>query len=87
MNSLVVSGDKIGFRYLANKYVAVFIADKIGRNFGVLLTTVLYTLGLPYRMPGVVPTGQILSNSFSEIFSSFLSTLKRSLSLFFKLIM
>ena len=28
-------------------------------------------LGLPYRIPGVVPTGQILSNSFSEIFSSF----------------
>ena len=40
VNSLVVSGDKIGFKYLANKYVGVFIADKIGRNLGVLLTTV-----------------------------------------------
>ena len=27
--SLVVSGDKIGFRDLANKYVGVLIADKI----------------------------------------------------------
>ena len=87
VNSLVVSGDKIGFRYLANKYVGVFIADKIGLNFGVLLTTVLCTLGLPYKIPGVVPTGQILSNSFSEIFSSFLSTLKRSFSLLSKLTM
>ena len=69
VNSLVVSGDKIGFKYLANKYVGVFIADKIGRNLGVLLATVLCTLRLPYRIPRVVPTGQILSNSFSEIFS------------------
>ena len=68
VNSLVVSGDKIGFKYLANKYVGVFIADKIGRNLGVLLTTVLCTLGLPFKMPGVLPTGLILSNSFSEFF-------------------
>ena len=34
-----------------------------------LLTTVLCTLGLLYKIPGVVPTGQILSNSFSENFS------------------
>ena len=52
-----------------------------------LLTTVLCTLGLPYRIPGVVPTGKILSNSFSENFSSFLSTLKRSFSLLSKLTM
>ena len=31
--------------------------------------TVLCTLGLPYKIPGVVPAGQILSNSFSEFFS------------------
>ena len=49
--------------------------------------TVLFTLGLPYRISGVVPNVQILSNSFSEIFSSFLSTLKRSFGLLFKLIM
>ena len=76
-----MSGDKIGFKYLANKYVGVFIADKIGRNFEMLLATVLCILGLPYKMPGVVPTGEILSNFFSEIFSSFLSTLKRPFSL------
>ena len=35
----------------------------------------------------LVPTGQILSNSFSGNFSSFLSTLKLSLSLLSKLIM
>ena len=34
VSSLVVSGDKIGFQYLANKYVGVFFADKIGRNLG-----------------------------------------------------
>ena len=51
-----MSGDKIGFKHLANKYVGVFIADKIGRNFGVLLRIVLYSLGLPYKIPGVVPT-------------------------------
>ena len=77
VNSLVVSSDKIVFKYLANNYVGVFIADKIGLNFGVLLMTILFTLGIP----GVVPTGQILSDSFSEIFSSFLSTLKRSFGL------
>ena len=32
VNSLVVSGDKIEFQYLANKYVGVFFADKIGQN-------------------------------------------------------
>ena len=70
---LVVRGDKIAFKYLANKYVGVFIADKTGRNFGVLLTSVLCTLGLPCKMPGVVLAGQILSNSFSKFFSSFSS--------------
>ena len=87
VNSLVVSGDKIGFKYLANEYLGVFIADKIGLNFGVLLTTVLCTLGLPYRIPGVVPTEQRISNSFFEILSSFLSTLKRSSGLLSKLTM
>ena len=37
-------------------------------------------------MPGVLSTGQILSNSFSEFLSSFLSTLKRNFSLLSKLI-
>ena len=75
VNSLVVSGEKIGLKYLANKHVGVFIANKIGRNFGVLLATVLCTLRLPNKILGVVPTGPILSNFFSEIFSSFLSTI------------
>ena len=82
-----MSGDKIGFEHLVNKYVDVFIADKIGQNFGVLLTTVLCSLGLPCKIAGVVPTWQILSNYFSKIFSSFLSTLKRLIGLLFKLIM
>ena len=69
VNSVVVIGDKIGFEYLANKYIGVFIADITSRNFGVLLTTVLCTLGLPYKVPGVISTGQTLSNSFSECFS------------------
>ena len=49
-------------------YVGVFIVHKIGQNFGVLLTTVLGTLGLPYKMPDVALAGQILSNNFSEFF-------------------
>ena len=81
-----MSGDKISFEHLANKYVGVFIADKIGQNCGVLLTTVLCSLGLPCKIAGVVPNWQILSNYFSKIFSSFLSTLKRLISLLFKLI-
>ena len=44
VNSLVTSRDKIGFRYLASKYVGIFVADKTGWHFGVLLTTVLCTL-------------------------------------------
>ena len=71
INSFVGSGAKIGFKYLAKKYVGVFIADKVGRNSGVLLTTILCTLGLPYKMPGVVATGIILANSFSEFFLHF----------------
>ena len=63
VNLLVVSDDKIGFKYLANKYLVVFTANKIGRNFGVFLATV-YTFGLPHKIQGAVPTGQILSNSF-----------------------
>ena len=82
---MVVSGDKIELKYLANKYVGVFITYKIGRKFRVLLTTVLCTLGLPYKMLDVVRPGQILLNSFSEVFSSFL-TLKQSFSLISKLI-
>ena len=63
VNSLVVNGDKIAFKYLPNKYVGVFIADKIGLNFGVLVTTVLCTSELPYRIPGVAPTGKIKHHS------------------------
>ena len=48
--------------------VGVFIVHKIGQNFGVLLATVLGTLGLPYKMPGVASAGQILSNNFCEFF-------------------
>ena len=48
VNSLVVSDDKIGFKYLDNKYVSVFIADKIGRNIALLLTTFYVPYG--YRI-------------------------------------
>ena len=59
----VVSGNKINkmeFKHFANKYVGMFIADKIGRNFEVLLKTVLCTLGLLYKMTTAVPNGHIL---------------------------
>ena len=48
------------FKHFANKYVGMFIADKIGRNFEVLLKTVLCTLGLLYKMTTAVPNGHIL---------------------------
>ena len=67
VNSLVASSDNIGFKYLANKYVGVSVAGKIGQNFGVLSTSVLCPLILPYKMPSVVQTGQIISDNFSEI--------------------
>ena len=62
-----MSGDKIGFKYSANKYEGVFVTDKIVRNFGVLLTTVLCTLGLPYKISREFQLGkyyQILSMKF-----------------------
>ena len=69
VNSFVVNGDKIAFKDLANKYVGVLIADKIGLNFSVLLTTVLCTLELLYRIPGVAPTGQIKYHSIWTFYS------------------
>ena len=63
--------EKIKFRYFADKYVGVFIAHKIGRNFRLLLMTVLCTFGFPYEMPAVVPTGQILSKFFQKFFPHF----------------
>ena len=48
---------------------------------------VICALRLLYKMSGDVATEQILSNSFSVIFSFFLSTLKKSFSLLSKLIM
>ena len=78
VNSLVVSDDKIGFKYLGNIYVDIFIADKIGQNFGELLMIVLCTLGFPFKIPAVVPTEQILSNSFPEFFSEIFKTDKFS---------
>ena len=52
-----------------------------------LLTTVSCTLWLPYRIPSVVLTEKILSKSFSEIYSSFLNTLKKSFNLLSELAM
>ena len=66
--SLEVSGDKIGFRYLSNKYVGIFIADEIGQNLGVFLTNAWRTLRLPYKMTEKVLTGQILFLKFSPHF-------------------
>ena len=56
-SKLIVSGDKIGFKCYAYEKVGVFIANEISLNLAMLLTTVLCTLGLPYRIPGEVPTG------------------------------
>ena len=70
VNSLVVIRDKRGFKYLANEYVGVFIAYKIDLNLGVLLRTILCTLGLLYEILGLNPTRQALSNFFLKFFSN-----------------
>ena len=79
--SLAVIGENRKFEYIINKYVGAFIASKKGRNFEVLFTTALFTSRLLYKMPGEVPTGQILRNCLFKISSSFLNTLKRFFSL------
>ena len=73
VNSLVVRRDKRGFRYSANKYVGLYIADKIFQNFGFLLKTILYTSGLLYKIPGVVPTGQMLLNFVLRLWNNLLA--------------
>ena len=79
--------DYIRFRYLANKYVDVLITDKIGRSLGVLLTTILCTLGLLYKMPVECQIGKYYQNTtFSDSLYSSLSALKRTFSLLLRLI-
>ena len=63
VNSLSVKGFKIGIKNFARSYPEVLIAERIGLNLGILSTTGLWTFGLPYRILGLEPTGQILSNS------------------------
>ena len=46
-NSLRASGSSIGIKNLAKWYPGVFIADRVGLNFGKLSATVLQILGLP----------------------------------------
>ena len=55
VHSLVVIGVRSGTINLDNLYVVV--VDRIGLNFGLLLTTGLCTLGDPYRIPGRDPLG------------------------------
>ena len=47
VNSLWVRRSSIGIKNLARLNPVVFIADRIGQNFGKLLTTGLWILGLP----------------------------------------
>ena len=46
VNSLWVNGSNIGIKNLAKLYPGVFIADRIGGNFGKLLATSSWILGL-----------------------------------------
>ena len=47
VNSLTVTGDKIGIKNFARLYVGVPIADKMGRKEGQLSMVDLCTLALP----------------------------------------
>ena len=60
---LWVKGSKIGIKNFETLYPGVLIAEKIGVYLGILSTSGLLTFGLPYRIPDLKPTGQILSNS------------------------
>ena len=53
VNSLWVGGSRIGIKNWAILYPYIFIADKIGRNFGKLLATALWILGLAEGIPGL----------------------------------
>ena len=52
VNSLVVSGGKLGFRYLANKYVVVLLLIKEIEisDYCYWLLYVLYVTGLLYKL-------------------------------------
>ena len=63
VNSLWVKVSKVGIKNFARSYPGVLIAERIGLDLGVLSTTGLWTFGLPYRIAGLEPTGQILRNS------------------------
>ena len=76
MYSLTVKQDKIGTRNFASLYVGVLIADRIGRNLGMLLVTVFCTFGRPYKIPGLDPIGEIFSSSSLEILFYFFKFLK-----------
>ena len=47
MHSFSVTGSKIRMRNLAKSYVGVSIADRIGRKYGQLFSTGLWTLACP----------------------------------------
>ena len=57
VNSLWVKGSKIGIKNFPRLYPGVLIAEWIGLNLGILSTTGLWTFRLPYRIPGLEPTG------------------------------
>ena len=72
MSHLIVRTDKLGTNNLTNLCVGAPIADKIRRKLGHLLgTTGLWNFGLPYKIPGLEPQGEIRTYSFSEILPSF----------------
>ena len=63
VNSLWVQGSKICIKNFARLHRGVSIAEIIGLNLGILSITGSWSFGLPYRMPGLEHTGQILRNS------------------------
>ena len=62
--SLLVSGSKIGTKYLASFCVGVCQANKISLKGGQQGTHFLCTLQEPYIIPGLVPTGSSLFRNY-----------------------
>ena len=77
--SLVAIELRIGTKYLANLYVGVPIADKIGRNGGHPSINFLWILARPYKMPNLLPEGKSLTYCSWSIWFFFLISLKNFL--------
>ena len=63
VNSLWVKGHKIGIKNFGRLYPGMLIVEQIDLYLGILPRTGIWIFRLSYRIPGLEPTGPILSKS------------------------